>query len=1072
MADAASYEDHLVWFAFFCTIYVAFYFFTSPFVGNPELLNSWTPYVYLSMGLYGWLVAAAALHIPVTSLGTLGATIKQPSMVHNLMLNNLCGYACVKITLLFPFFSVSFVFLVVLELLMVLFLSRITKKLGLPWRVANVTLLRSFMNVLRNSAGISVACVALIVHCDATLEGDSDTLTYNRHACEKVFKFSNSEMDTVVPASYRGALLIWFAGMVLAITNFVLERISGIQMISFHWLVDRQEEAEEPIPSEQLHEKLPHNHQLPMVPWYSMFLFDTAFELLISLKVFLGRFDQRAMQKTLYPDEKDYMFDHLADRKDVWLDFMADCGDGFNSSYQIARLLAQPTLEVDYEVQEPHPRKKNKTITKIAKRVFPRGEALVIGGDLAYPHPEPESYEKRLWRCFEYAMKPPAHYDPAAISTAKVHLPDNCENLRDYKGPSVFAIPGNHDWFDGLNTFTRFICQRDWLGGWFLPQKTSHFCLKLPHGWWLFGVDLALEDDVNTEQFSVFKNIVETQMQEDDQVIVVTHEPRWLLDVYEQRDKSEEKLSFLINNILKDRVALRLAGDIHNYTRHTFKQEVAKPAPQSVKLPPAPPRMASPRPPSSILRRRPSFTRQVILSPTRKHFPHMYEDDEPESPQVGAAPTVPILPRVEENPTSTNVRPRVAEHLIVSGGGGAFLHPTHAPNCKTLKANGAIYEQKKCYPPVHVSRRYALLNVFGFRRINWRFDIVGGLAYFAMVLSMFPRCSVSSIYASATWQDAATQFIQELVEVQVEMVTTSYVSLLTFVMMVATLIVFADCTSLPKKCITGILISCLHCLAAFTILLVFECILEIATVRGTLGREGSHSLYDYFSSTLPDFSRLAPYDVFHIAHLFAEFMKLCMTIFDVPEVIAIHRIKICESGFATLSRTEQWTYYVSVFPYFWVLATPVVGAVFGLYLYIALNVFECHYNEAFSSLRISSYKNFLRLHFQPNGDLEVFAFGIDKMPRKWCRDPNWSGGTHMTPENQLPSHQWRLPSYWKPVVTKVDSMLRFDFENPSFDIKFNTTDRSNVHLIDRVLIQKRRPSSEQEESESEPTSRD
>jgi hypothetical protein len=60
-------------------------------------------------------------------------------MVHNLMLNNLCGYACVKITLLFPFFSVSFVFLVVLELLMVLFLSRITKKLGLPWRVANVT---------------------------------------------------------------------------------------------------------------------------------------------------------------------------------------------------------------------------------------------------------------------------------------------------------------------------------------------------------------------------------------------------------------------------------------------------------------------------------------------------------------------------------------------------------------------------------------------------------------------------------------------------------------------------------------------------------------------------------------------------------------------------------------------------------------------------------------------------------------------------------------------------------------------------------------------------------------------
>lgn len=47
-------------------------------MGNPELLNSWTPYVYISMVLYGWLVTAAALHIPVNSLGQLGSTIKQP----------------------------------------------------------------------------------------------------------------------------------------------------------------------------------------------------------------------------------------------------------------------------------------------------------------------------------------------------------------------------------------------------------------------------------------------------------------------------------------------------------------------------------------------------------------------------------------------------------------------------------------------------------------------------------------------------------------------------------------------------------------------------------------------------------------------------------------------------------------------------------------------------------------------------------------------------------------------------------------------------------------------------------
>lgn len=570
------------------------------------------------------------------------------------------------------------------------------------------------MNVLRNSAGISVACVALIVHCDATLEGDAENPTYNRHACEQLFKFSNAEMDTVVPASYRGALLIWFAGMVLAITNFVLERISGIQMISFHWLLDRPEDEEDPALGGDLqYEKLPHAHNLPMVPWYSMFLFDTAFELLISLKVFLGRFDQRAMQKTLYPNDRDYVFDHLAHRDELWLDFMADCGDGFNSSYQIARLLAQPTLEVDYEVRVPHPTKKNKTVTKIEKRVFPRGDALVIGGDLAYPHPDPESYEKRLWRCFEYAMKAPKEYDPAAISaSAKARLPANCATLKDYKGPTVFAVPGNHDWFDGLNTFTRYICHRDWLGGWFLPQKTSHFCLKLPHGWWLFGVDLALENDVNIEQFTLFKHIAETQMGETDQVILVTHEPRWLLDVYEQRSDTEEKLSFLVNNVLHGRVAVRLAGDIHNYTRHSLKHEEPKLTPEPKPEPkPAPPppvqqvrspssKATSPRMGPSILGRRPSFTIQRILSPTRKHFPHMYPDDDLDAPtDTGLLFQTPAAKKEQPSPP-----PTPAEHLIVAGGGGAFLHPTHAPVCTRLKANGAVYEQAKCYPPVHVSR--------------------------------------------------------------------------------------------------------------------------------------------------------------------------------------------------------------------------------------------------------------------------------------------------------------------------------------------------------------------------------
>jgi len=65
------------------------------------------------------------------------------------------------------------------------------------------SLARSFMNVLRNSAAISVACVALIVHCDATYDcaaSPNEPVTYNSHACAQLFSFVQSDdVETLVP---------------------------------------------------------------------------------------------------------------------------------------------------------------------------------------------------------------------------------------------------------------------------------------------------------------------------------------------------------------------------------------------------------------------------------------------------------------------------------------------------------------------------------------------------------------------------------------------------------------------------------------------------------------------------------------------------------------------------------------------------------------------------------------------------------------------------------------------------------------------------------------------------------
>ena len=109
---------------------------------------------------------------------------------------------------------------------------------------------------------------------------------------------------------------------------------------------------------------------------------------------------------------------------------------------------------------------------------LPRADVLVIGGDLAYPNPSNETYEQRFFRPFEAALPPPPHVRPGRLVVHKPDLPeasdphaqDPSEVLHQYSGPTAFAIPGNHDWIDGLETYTRHIQHKGWLGGWLLPQ--------------------------------------------------------------------------------------------------------------------------------------------------------------------------------------------------------------------------------------------------------------------------------------------------------------------------------------------------------------------------------------------------------------------------------------------------------------------------------------------------------------------------------------------------------------------------------------------------------------------------
>lgn len=67
---------------------------------------------------------------------------------------------------------------------------------------------------------------------------------------------------------------------------------------------------------------------------------------------------------------------------------------------------------------------------------------------------------------------------------------------------------------------------------------------------------------------TMFMYRVFLQVGEYDSVIIMTHEPNWLLDWYWD-DTTGKNVSYLIKDLLKGRCKLRMAGDLHHYMRHS-----------------------------------------------------------------------------------------------------------------------------------------------------------------------------------------------------------------------------------------------------------------------------------------------------------------------------------------------------------------------------------------------------------------------------------------------------------------------------------------------------------------------
>jgi hypothetical protein len=239
-------------------------------------------------------------------------------------------------------------------------------------------------------------------------------------------------------------------------------------------------------------------------------------------EIFGSYSDKRELQGSL----DTHVYDH-GDGEEMWFDFVADLGDGFDATYSIASLLARDELDLGVPT--------------------PRGRLLVMGGDEVYPAASTSAYEDRSKGVYR-AARPLATAD----------------------SPTLFALPGNHDWYDGLTSFLRVFAQRRPFGGWKTEQTRSYFAIRLPQRWWLYAIDTQFDDYVDAPQLEYFREAA-AELREGDAVILCTSTPAWVEAGCGGGAKGYDTIEFFQREVIRPRgasVRVMLTGDKHHYVRY------------------------------------------------------------------------------------------------------------------------------------------------------------------------------------------------------------------------------------------------------------------------------------------------------------------------------------------------------------------------------------------------------------------------------------------------------------------------------------------------------------------------
>lgn len=255
--------------------------------------------------------------------------------------------------------------------------------------------------------------------------------------------------------------------------------------------------------------------------------------------VFADYADKREIENSFAAHGVTVPEDLIGPGGDFWFDYTADTGDGFDATFTVASLLGKSSVCVEGVDGE-----------------LPRGRMLILGGDEVYPTASARSYEDRLIGPLRAAM-------PTASPS-----------------PMLLALPGNHDWYDGLTAFLRVFTHERYIGGWRTVQPRSYFTVQLPYRWWLVGLDSQFDSYFDDPQIKYFEQTLTANLREGDGVIVCSATPTWMKtignpDAFNSLDWFERK--FVRSRRVPGseereptgaHVRLFLTGDKHHYVRY------------------------------------------------------------------------------------------------------------------------------------------------------------------------------------------------------------------------------------------------------------------------------------------------------------------------------------------------------------------------------------------------------------------------------------------------------------------------------------------------------------------------